>query len=50
MGTAVLVIVSISTGITVVFVLFLFVWAARKDGEFDRSVQKRTGIQRRHRL
>ena len=44
MGTAVLVIVTISTTITVARVLSLFVWAARKDGEFDRSAQKRTGI------
>ena len=28
----------------------LFVWAARKDGEEDRSVQKWLGIRRRTRL
>lgn len=50
MGTAVLVIVSISTAITVVIVLSLFVWAARKDGEFDRAVQKRAGVRKRRRL
>ena len=27
-----------------------FVWAARKDGEEDRSLQKRLGIRRRTRL
>lgn len=50
MSTALLVIASISTALTVVFVLALFVWAARKDGEYDRSVQKRLGIHRRTRL
>jgi anaerobic C4-dicarboxylate transporter len=50
MSTALLVIASISTTLTVVIVLALFVWAARKDGEYDRSVQKRLGIHRRTRL
>jgi hypothetical protein len=36
--------------ITVVGVLWMFVWAARKDGEYDRSVQSRLGIRRRTRL
>jgi hypothetical protein len=49
-GTAALVIASISTFVTVVFVLALFVWAARKDGEYDRSVQRRLGSRRRTRL
>jgi hypothetical protein len=34
----------------VVVVGILFVWAARKDGEEDRAVQKRLGIRRRTRL
>ena len=50
MSTALLVIASISTTLTVVIVLALFVWAARKDGEYDRSVQKRLGTRRRTRL
>ena len=50
MDTAVVVIVSVVTGLTVVLVLGLFVWAARKDGEYDRSVQRRLGIRRRTRL
>jgi len=29
---------------------WLFVWAAKKDGEEDRAVQKRLGIRRRTRL
>ena len=31
-------------------VIWLFVWAAKKDGEEDRAVQKRLGIRRRTRL
>ena len=31
-------------------VIALFVWAARKDGEEDRALQKRLGIRRRTRL
>jgi hypothetical protein len=34
----------------VVVVAVLFVWAARKDGEADRALQKRLGIRRRTRL
>jgi hypothetical protein len=49
-GTAALVIASISTFLTTVAVLALFVWAARKDGEYDRAVQRRLGIRRRTRL
>jgi hypothetical protein len=33
-----------------VFVLGLFVWAAKKDGEEDQAVQRRLGIRRRTRL
>ncbi len=50
MSTAALVIASIGAFVSVVVVLALFVWAARKDGEYDRSVQKRLGIRRRTRL
>jgi hypothetical protein len=32
------------------FVGWLFVWAARKDGQEDRAVQARLGIRRRTRL
>jgi len=34
----------------VIVVGILFVWAARKDGEEDRALQKRLGIRRRTRL
>lgn len=50
MSTAALIIASIGALVSVVIVLAMFVWAARKDGEYDRSVQKRLGIRRRTRL
>jgi hypothetical protein len=50
MGTAVVVIATVSAVVTTVAVLALFVWAARKDGEYDRSVQRRLGIRRNTRL
>ena len=31
-------------------VLYLFIWAARKDGEEDRALQRRLGIRRKMRL
>jgi nitrogen fixation-related uncharacterized protein len=31
-------------------VVCVFIWAAKKDGEEDRAVQKRLGIRRRTRL
>ncbi len=34
----------------VIVVLAAFVWAARKDGEEDRALQRRLGIRRRTRL
>ena len=32
------------------FVFWLFVWAAKKDGEEDQAVQRRLGIKRKTRL
>jgi hypothetical protein len=32
------------------FVIYMFVWAARKDGEDDRALQKKLGIRRKTRL
>jgi uncharacterized membrane protein (DUF485 family) len=32
------------------FIAGIFVWAAKKDGEEDRALQKRLGIRRRTRL
>ena len=48
----------IAVGIAIVVVLIasviavgaLFVWAARRDGEADRAIQRRLGIRRRTRL
>ena len=34
----------------VIVVAVAFVWAARKDGEEDRALQRRLGIRRRTRL
>jgi nitrogen fixation-related uncharacterized protein len=31
-------------------VIWVFIWAAKKDGDEDRAVQKRLGIRRRTRL
>jgi hypothetical protein len=50
MSTAVLVLSSISAVVTAAVVIALFVWAARKDGERDRAVQRELGIRRRTRL
>jgi len=47
MSLAVEIIVTVVAVLTVVFVLGLFVWAAKKDGEEDDAVQKRLGIRRR---
>ena len=33
-----------------VFVMVMFIWAARKDGEEDRAVQEKLGIRRKTRL
>jgi len=49
-STAVLIISSVSAVLTAVVVFGLLVWAARKDGEYDRAVQSRLGIRRRTRL
>jgi uncharacterized membrane protein len=47
MSLAVEIIVAVVTFLTVVVVLGLFVWAAKKDGEEDDALQKRLGIRRR---
>jgi hypothetical protein len=35
---------------TIAAVIWLLIWAAKKDGEEDRAVQRRLGIRRRTRL
>ena len=47
MSLTIEIIVTIVAVLTVVFVLGLFVWAAKKDGEEDDAVQKRLGIRRK---
>jgi flagellar basal body-associated protein FliL len=36
--------------VSVVAVLVVFVWGAKKDGEEDKAVQRRLGIRRKTRL
>jgi len=36
--------------VSVIVVFAAFVWAARKDGEKDRALQRRLGIKRRTRI
>ena len=50
MSIAALVIASIGAALSTILVLWLFVWAARKDGEYDEATQRRLGIRRRTRL
>jgi hypothetical protein len=50
MQTAAEILLAVIVVASSVFVLGLFVWAAIKDGEEDRSVQRRLGIRRRTRL
>jgi hypothetical protein len=49
-NTAAGILILLVTLASVVVVGVLFVWAARKDGEEDRALQKRLGIRRRTRL
>lgn len=50
MDIAIFVLATASALVTVIVLLGLFVWAARKDGERDRAVQDELGIRRRTRL
>ena len=50
METVTFVLVSVIAFASILLVLALFVWAARKDGEEDRAIQARLGIRRRTRL
>lgn len=50
METTVGIVLLVVTIVPVIVVGALFVWAARKDGEADRALQKRLGIRRRTRL
>ena len=44
------VILSVIALVSAAVVIGAFVWAARKDGEEDLAVQKRTGIRRKTRI
>ena len=50
MTVAAVIIVVLSVAFMAAVVLGVFVWAARKDGEEDRALQRRLGIRRRTRL
>jgi hypothetical protein len=50
MNIAAVIIAVVSVAVTTAVLLGLFVWAAKKDGEEDRVLQKRLGIRRRTRL
>ena len=50
MTLAVEIAVVVVTVAMIAFVFWLFVWAARKDGEEDEAVQRRLGIRRKTRL
>jgi nitrogen fixation-related uncharacterized protein len=50
MTVAAEIIVVVSVAFMAAVVLGAFVWAARKDGEEDRALQRRLGIRRRTRL
>jgi hypothetical protein len=44
------IVILVAVVVPVLLVLAAFVWAARKDGEADRALQRRLGIRRRTRL
>ena len=50
MDTAAGIFILVVSVVSVVVVLAALVWAARKDGEEDRALQKRLGIRRRTRM
>lgn len=50
MQTALAIAVVTVTVLSALAVLAAFLWAARKDGEEDREVQRRLGIRRKTRL
>ena len=50
MDTGVAIVVLIVSTVSVLGAAIAFVWAARKDGEEDRALQRRLGIRRRTRL
>jgi hypothetical protein len=50
MQTAAEILIALVMLLSVVVVLAVFVWGAKKDGEEDKAVQRRLGIRRKTRL
>jgi hypothetical protein len=50
MSTFLGIVVAVLSVLTLAGVAWLFIWAAKKDGEEDRAIQRRLGIRRRTRL
>jgi hypothetical protein len=50
MTTAVGIFLLVISLVSMIVVFAAFVWAARKDGEEDRALQRRLGIKRRTRI
>ena len=50
MTTAVGIFLLVVSLVSVIVVFAAFVWAARKDGEEDRALQRKLGIKRRTRM
>jgi hypothetical protein len=48
--TVLAIVVSLALAVNVAIVAVMFGWAAKKDGEYDRAMQRRLGIRRRTRL
>jgi nitrogen fixation-related uncharacterized protein len=44
------ILLSVIALVTAAVVIVAFVWAARKDGEYDRAYQRRLGIRRKTRI
>jgi hypothetical protein len=44
------ILLSVIALVTATAVIVAFIWAARKDGEFDREHQRRLGIRRKTRI
>ena len=49
-STLVAIVVILALAVNIVVVGAMFVWGAKKDGEYDRATQRRLGIRRRTRL
>ena len=50
MDTAAGILLLVISIVSVIVVFAAFIWAARKDGEEDRALQKRLGVRRRTRM